>query len=169
MAKNKSSEVPHYELLYIVSNKFAEDEVKPIIEKVNKQIVDFGGEITHAEEWGKKKLAYQMAGFNHGYYCLVEFDLPGDKLAKINNNLRLSTEILRHMIVTKKKRTAEEIEKEKKVSEAFFKKLSGKDEAEAKEKKEEPIKAEKEEKEKKTDLKDLDEKLDKILETDDLI
>lgn len=167
MARNKSSETPHYELLYIVSNKFAEDEVKPIIEKVNKQIVDFGGEITHEEEWGKKKLAYQIKGFNHGYYCLVEFDLPGDKMAKINNNLRLSNEILRHIIIAKDKRTAEQIEKDKKVAETFFKKIAGKEETEVKEKKEDEVKVEEEKK--KTDLKDLDEKLDKILETDDLI
>ena len=54
MAKNKKSVTPHYELLYIISNKFTEEEIKPIIEKVSKVITDNKGEITYTEDWGKK-------------------------------------------------------------------------------------------------------------------
>ena len=168
MAKNKSSEIPHYELLYIISNKYSENELKPIIDKVKKIISDQGGKITFTEEWGKKKLAYSIQHFNFGYYNLVEFDLIGEKLSSVDRTLRLDREILRHQIVNKKVKTEKEIEKEKEIA----KKIDAKKQQEIKkaEKKEEkPEKKEKKEKKEKIDLKDLDKKLDKILDTDDLL
>jgi small subunit ribosomal protein S6 len=163
MSKTKSSEIPHYEMLYIVSNQFTEDEVKQVNAKVNALIKDNGGVITYSEDWGKKKLCYQIKQFNHGYFCLVEFDIVGEKLIKISTNLRMSSDVLRFQIVSKHKKTEAEIKAEKVEAD---KKVEHKIE-EVKKKEEEENKKEKEVK--KLDLKDLDEKLDKILDTDDLL
>lgn len=161
MSKVKSSEIPHYELLYIISNKFSENELAPIVEMVHKTIKDNNGGITHTEDWGKKRFAYPIGHFHHGYYNLVEFDVAGEKLAKIDKALRLASEILRHQIVKKKIKTKEEIEQEKKIAEKI---------AAKKEEKEEKEKITEKEKIKgKTDLKDLDEKLDEILKSEDLL
>lgn len=164
MSKTKKSRIPHYEMLYIVSNQFSEDEVKPINEKLHKLIADNQGVITYTEIWGKKRMCYPIKNFGYGYYFLVEFDMAGENLAKVDKILRMSNEILRHQIVAKMKRTAEEIKMEKEKAE---KKIVEKKIAEEKEgeKKEEEAKKEA----KKMDLKDLDEKLDKILDTDDLL
>ncbi|MEA3464367.1 MAG: 30S ribosomal protein S6 [Patescibacteria group bacterium] len=159
MAKNKSSEIPHYELLYIISNKYSENELSPIIDKVRKIISDNGGNISYSEEWGKKKLAYPIKHFRYGYYNLAEFDLAGEKLVKINKALQLASEILRHQIVSKKLKTVQVIEKEKRIAKSI---VAKKDE-EMKEKKG------KIRDQKSAELKDLDERLDKILETDDLL
>lgn len=164
MSKTKKSGTPHYEMLYIISNQFTEDEVKPINEKVHKLVKDNGGEITYQEEWGKKKLCYPIKNFGYGYFFLVEFDLEGAKLANVDKILRMSNEILRHQIVTKVKRSAAEIKQEK---EKVEKKIV---EQKIAEEKEEEVKVEEAKKEaKKMDLKDLDEKLDRILDTDDLL
>jgi len=157
MSKAKTSQIPHYELLYIVSNKYSEEEIKPIIAKVNKLIVDNEGKITNSQEWGKKKLAYPIQHFNYGYYNLVEFDCGGEKLKKINKEMRIDSDILRFQIVTKKIKTEEEIKQEKRISEKIAVQSLEKE------------KLEKEKTKGKVNLKDLDEKLDKILETDDLL
>ena len=161
MAKNKTSEIPHYELLYIISNKYSENELAPIIDKVRKIINSQGGNITFSEEWGKKRLAYPIKHFRYGYYNLVEFNLAGEKLTKVDRILRLANEILRHQIVNKKQKTVKTMEKEKKIA----KKIAAEKERGVKKEKEK-IKAKSKEK---VELKDLDEKLDKILETDDLL
>lgn len=173
MAKNKSDKLPHYELLYIVSNKFTEDELKPIQKNVEKIITDNGGEVTFKETWGKKKLAYPINHFNHGYYSLVEFDIKGEDMIKVNTLLRMSSDIVRHQIVTKKKLTAEEIAQEKIKAEELYKKSFGNKDAKGKTKtavgqsvkKSSEVKTEDE----KVNQKELDDKLDKILETDDLL
>jgi small subunit ribosomal protein S6 len=158
MAKNKPNTIAHYELLYIVSNKYSEEELKPITERVTKIITDRGGEITYSEDWGKRKFAYTIDHFKHGYYQLVEFDLESG-LDRINRNLQMDSDILRHMIVAKRKRSAEEIAQEKKE----------KTKPQPETKPEKPVEDKKpEKKEEKVDMEQLDQKLDKILETDDL-
>ncbi len=164
MAKNKSSEIPHYEMLYIVANKYSEDELKPIVENVNKTIEKEGGKITYEESWGKKKLAYPIQHFHYGYYTVVEFDIPAKKMAKLNDLFRMSAEILRHMIVSKKKLSEEEIKKKQEEKEKLSKKEEKKEE-----KKDEKAKLEEEKKKGSVKLEELDEKLDKILDTNDLL
>ncbi|MEI6596620.1 MAG: 30S ribosomal protein S6 [bacterium] len=161
MSKVKSGETPHYELLYIVSNKFSEDEVKPIIEKVNSLIVNNQGEITLTEDLGKKRLSYPIKGFRYGYYLLVEFYMVGESLINVDRALRMMNEVLRHQIITKTLKTAEQIAQDKKIAE----KIAARNIKEEKEVKEKIKETDKE----KVDLKDLDEKLDKILETNDLL
>ncbi|MFC1678398.1 30S ribosomal protein S6 [Patescibacteria group bacterium] len=158
MPRKKTSEIPHYEILYIISNKFTEEETKPIQEKIKKIITDNGGRITFEEEWNKKKLAYPIKHNNHGYYVLTEFDVEGKRLEKINETLRMTNEVIRFQIVIK------EIKKAKPAT-TKARKVPEKKEVDL-------VKKEKDEKKipkAKVDLKALDEKLDKILDTDDLL
>lgn len=152
MSKTKATEITHYELLYIISNKYSEDEVAPISEKVMAMIKNAGGTITRDEEWGKKRLAYPIKNFIFGYYNLIEFDLVGEKLLQLDRNLRLAAEVLRHQII---KKVARELKKKRVKPTAQLKA----EQPEKEVKKDKP----------KTDLKALDEKLDKILETNDLL
>lgn len=152
MSKTKATEITHYELLYIISNKYSEDEVAPISEKVMAMIKNAGGTITRDEEWGKKRLAYPIKNFIFGYYNLIEFDLVGEKLLQLDRNLRLAAEVLRHQII---KKVVRELKKKRVKPTAQLKA----EQPEKEVKKDKP----------KTDLKALDEKLDKILETNDLL
>ncbi len=162
MAKVKSSEVPHYELLCLISNKFSESEVEPIRQRISKLITDQGGKITTEEYWGKRKLAYQVDGFRHGYYQLVEFDLEGRKLNEITNRLRLSNEILRHQVVKKRLRTAAEIEADAKIAAKIAaKRKEAADEAKAD--------AKPATEDKRKDLKDLDQELESIIDATNLL
>ncbi len=167
MAKNKSSEIPHYEMLYIISNKYTEEETKTISKKIKEMLEKEGGKITYEEEWGKRKLAYPIEHFNYGYYNLVEFDLEAKKIEKINNAMRIMKEVLRHVIVKKQKRTLEEIKEEKEKREKAIQQLQGK--SEKTEEKIKEVKKKETKEKKKIDLKQLDEKLDKLLEVDDLL
>ena len=170
MSKTKTSAATHYEILFIIPNKFTDDEAKTVAEKIAKIITDNSGAITGREYWGKKRLAYAIKQNTFGYYGLLEFDLEGKNLAKIDQALRLSTDVLRHQIVAKKIKTAEEIAKEK----AIRAKIDSKKAATEK-KLEEKTKISSspapvfKSKEKKVDLKDLDEKLEGIINAKDLI
>jgi small subunit ribosomal protein S6 len=165
MSKTKSSVIPHYELLYIIANKYTEDEVKPIVENVNKIIGSAGGTITYSENWGKKKMCYPISHFGFGYYHLAEFDCPGVGMETINRSLRMSNEVLRHMIVAKPIKSELNIKKEKAISE----KIANKAAEHLKQEQEQEQEKELEKTKGKVNLIDLDEKLDKILDTDDLL
>lgn len=157
----------NYELLYIVPNQYTEEEVKAIKEKVDTIIKNQNGIIGYENFIGKRKLAYPINKINHGYYLLTEFELEeGHKLIEISNFLRLNKEILRHQIITKKKITPEEIEKQKNQEKI---KEENKNESLKNEdkilKEEDRIK----EKTKKKETKNLDEKLDEIISGEDII
>lgn len=196
MSKTKKTTEPHYELLYLVSNKLTEDEVKPIAEKIEQLITANGGAITYRENWGKKKLAYPIKHFNYGYYTLLEFDIEPITLAKIERSIRMTHDVLRHQIVVRQVRTIDMKEKPKvlfadeaktpekteatvktekpveqsPVSKAPEKEAEIKTEtAETAEEKKPAIKRAKPTKETKASLEELDAKLDKILETNDLL
>lgn len=162
MAKNKKSGIPHYELLYIVANKFTEDDLKGINNRVNELIENTGGKITYKEDWGKKKFCFPINHGRFGYYQFVEFDMETSKIEKVNTELRMSNEVLRHIIVNHAPKTAKQIEVEKRLTEKRIAKANKKIE-------EKPSKKEKPAPKKKVDTKELNEKLDKILETDDLL
>ena len=118
-------------------------------------------------------MAYEIKHNAYGYYGLFEFDLEGNLLAKVDQNLRLSADVLRHQIVVKKAKTEEEIARAKVIrAKIDSKKATEEKQQEAKEQKASTpisststIKA----KDKRVDLKDLDEKLEGILNANDLI
>jgi small subunit ribosomal protein S6 len=165
MAKNKSAGTPHYELLYIISNKFSENELEPIVSKIAQLIAEGEGKITYDEDWGKRRLAYPIKTFTHGYYRLVEFDLTAVNLSRIERNLRMMPELIRHQIIKKETKHANQpsaVLKEQQQPQPVVEMTTAK-----------PIKAEvvkpKSKAKEKADLKELDEKLEKILENTDII
>jgi small subunit ribosomal protein S6 len=162
MSTSKSNEAPHYELLYIVSNVLAEDELARVVGTVNGLIRENGGTVTYEETWGKKRLSYPIKGQAHGYYQLVEFDASNESARKVGDLLRISNDVVRHMIVAKRSLTTQEREAAKAARQKRFD-----EEARAKAEQEKP--KEKEPARKKVDLKDLDDKLDKILDAGDLL
>jgi len=178
MAKNKKSDIPHYELLYIVPNKFTEDDLKGITNQVNELIEKTGGKITFKEDWGKKKFCYPINHGRFGYYQFVEFDIESKLIEKINTELRMNNEVLRHMIVNHAPKTQKQIEAEKRLEE---KRLAMKNKRESADNESKtstskptgPVKKNNtkpgKEKREKIDSKELNAKLDKILETDDLL
>ena len=170
MSKTKKSGASHYEILFIIPNKFTEEEAKTVSEKVEKIIADNGGQINHREYWGKKKLAYEIKHNSYGYYSLLEFDLDGAQLAKLDQTLRLLTDVLRHQIVVKRVKTNEEVARDEKIQAKIESKKAA-EKSKVKEKEEEIKKTAtaKTKKDRRVDLKDLDEKLEGILNADDLI
>lgn len=162
ITEEREERIQRYELIYLISNQFAENELEPITSAVVKLITDNGGVIVTEENWGKKKLAYQIKQFFHAYYILVEFDLAKEKLEKLENYLRLNEDLIRHLVVQKRIKSAAEIENEKRVAQKMA-------EEEAKENEESPLQHRtpveaKVKEEKKVSMEELDEKLNQILD-----
>ncbi|MCK4968410.1 MAG: 30S ribosomal protein S6 [Candidatus Aenigmarchaeota archaeon] len=87
-----------YELLCLLPEDLTEEELKPIIEELKKQITDLEGKIEIEENLGKQKLAYPIKHNSYGYYLLFRFSLDKQSLAKLNKQLKLITKLLRYLI-----------------------------------------------------------------------
>lgn len=110
----RDERIQRYELVYLVANKFSEDEVGPIMADVAGLLKKNGAKIVREENWGKRRLAYPIAHYRHAYYAFLEFDMPREGGPVVENNLRLDERIMRHLLVKTRVKTAEEIEAERK-------------------------------------------------------
>lgn len=88
----------NYEAMYIF--KVMEDESKDaLITKFNKVIEENSGNVEKVTFWGKKRLAYEINDMSEGLYILVNFEGTAQTTKELDRVLKLSEEVLRHMIV----------------------------------------------------------------------
>ena len=88
-----------YELALVVSAK-VEDEVRnATVEKAKEYITSLGGTITNVDEWGKKKLAYEIQKMGEGFYYFIQFDAEQSAPAELEQRLRIMFNVLRYLCV----------------------------------------------------------------------
>lgn len=88
-----------YELALVVSAK-VEDEVRDaVVEKAKGYITRYNGTITEVEEWGKKKLAYEIQKMREGFYYFIQFDAEAGVPAQVEENVRIMDNVLRFLCV----------------------------------------------------------------------
>jgi small subunit ribosomal protein S6 len=88
-----------YELMYLLSPELPEDEMTAATERVSSLITNRGGEITKADTWGRRRLAYPIRRHLDGYYTVLRFNFEPDQTVELERNLRLTEQVLRHIIV----------------------------------------------------------------------
>ncbi|MDD6657325.1 MAG: 30S ribosomal protein S6 [Lachnospiraceae bacterium] len=88
-----------YELAVIVSAKIEDDERAATIEKVKGYIERFGGTITNVDEWGKKKLAYDIQKMSEAFYYFIQFDADATVPYDVENHVRLMENVIRFLCV----------------------------------------------------------------------
>lgn len=91
-----------YETLFIVHPNLSEEDVKVLIEKV-KAVIEEAGTVTEIEEWGKKRLAYEIQKVRDGYYTLIKFNSEPKVLEELNHIFRITENVLRGIIIKNEK------------------------------------------------------------------
>ena len=87
-----------YELLYFVAPSADEESRTRITNRINSAL-ESKGAIDNVEEWGKRKLAYEIDGLAEGEYTLIDFHADSDVIAELDRVLRITDACKRHMIV----------------------------------------------------------------------
>lgn len=90
-----------YELALIVSARIEDDARTATVEKAKEYITRAGGTVTEVEEWGKKKLAYDIQKMSEGFYYFIQFDAAPDAPANIEQDVRIMDNVLRFLCVRK--------------------------------------------------------------------
>ncbi len=97
-----------YELLYIIPATVVETEVGAVETKISNLITKYGATVELTKRLGKLHLAYQIKKQRYGYYVAVVFTAEPGSIAKIEENLRISNDILRHLITSSDKSVEEQ-------------------------------------------------------------
>ena len=88
-----------YELVYVVSPDATDDQVADLHTQVDAIVQRMGGQIEKSDNWGRRKLAYEIGRHKEGTYVLEVINGNGDLMKEIDRRLRVTDLVIRHLTV----------------------------------------------------------------------
>ena len=88
-----------YETIFILHPSLDEESVKANIEKFKGVIENGGGTVENVDFWGKRKLAYEIAKVNEGFYTLINFEANTELPKELDRVFRITDGVIRHIVV----------------------------------------------------------------------
>ena len=88
-----------YELAVVVSAKIEDDERAAVIEKVQAYVTRFGGTVSDVDEWGKRRLAYEIQKMKEAYYYFVHFESDTTTPGEVEKRIRIMDGVIRYLCV----------------------------------------------------------------------
>ena len=85
-----------YELAVVLNVKL---ERAAAIEKITNYITRFGGTVTNIDEWGKKRLAYEIQKMKEGFYYFIQFDGDSTTPNELESRVRIMEPVIRYLCV----------------------------------------------------------------------
>lgn len=89
-----------YETLMVLSTKLDEDATKALVEKFT-SLIAANGTVDSVDEWGKRRLAYEIEKQTEGYYVLVNFTSEPELPKELDRVYHITDGVLRTMIIRK--------------------------------------------------------------------
>lgn len=91
--------VKQYETTFIVDAHLQTEQIESAVTKYTQMIEKASGKIRLIDRWGKRRLAYEIAKKQYGYYVYVRFEAPGDIVDALEKEFKLDETILRHLVL----------------------------------------------------------------------
>ena len=88
-----------YELTVVVNAKIEDDVRVATVEKVKEYVASYGGTVTNVDEWGKKRLAYEIQKMKEGFYYFIQFEADATAPAEIERHVRIMENVIRYLCV----------------------------------------------------------------------
>ena len=92
-----------YETIFILRPNIEEESRTALIEKF-KGIITDGGEILSVEDWGMKKLAYEIEKLKDGYYVLINFKAAPETIVELERNYKISDDVIRFIVINREEK-----------------------------------------------------------------
>ena len=88
-----------YELALVVNAKIEDEAREAVVEKAKSYVARYGGTVTEVEEWGKKRLAYEIQKMKEGYYYFIAFESNSNCPNELENNVRIMENVIRYLCI----------------------------------------------------------------------
>jgi len=88
-----------YELVYILPPDSTEQQVAEIHDQIDSVVSRMGGKIEKTDNWGRRKLAYEIGPHKEGVYVLEVINSPGELIRELDRRLKVLDQVVRHIIV----------------------------------------------------------------------
>ena len=90
-----------YELAVVVSAKVEDDVRLATVEKAKALVERFGGQVSEVEDWGKKRLAYEIQHMKEGFYYFIQFEADATCPAEVEKRIRIMDNVIRYLCIRK--------------------------------------------------------------------
>ena len=90
-----------YELALVISAKLDDEARTAVLDRAKEYISRHGGVVGETEEWGKRKLAYEIQKQTEAYYYFVQFEAEGETPNELEGRMRIMDNVLRYLVVRK--------------------------------------------------------------------
>lgn len=87
-----------YEAMIIFTPELEEEKRNSLLDRL-KGIIEADGTISNFDDWGNRKLAYEINDYTDGYYVVINFEANPETVEEMDRIVKISDEILRHMII----------------------------------------------------------------------
>jgi small subunit ribosomal protein S6 len=88
-----------YELIYLLPPETSEQQATELHEQVAQIVARMHGVIEKTENWGRRKLAYEIGHFKEGVYVLEVINGSGELMKELDRRLKVLDQVIRHMVV----------------------------------------------------------------------
>lgn len=88
-----------YELALVINGRLSDEERDSALETVKGIVERFNGKIGEVEDWGKKRLAYEIQKMHEGFYYFIHFEAESSAPVEIESRVRILEPVLRYLIV----------------------------------------------------------------------
>lgn len=89
----------NYESIFVLKPSLEEEARAQMIERFQSVITKSGGELVKTEEWGLRKLAYEIQKLREGYYVLMQFKASPELPKELERNYKIVDEVIRYIVV----------------------------------------------------------------------
>ena len=89
----------NYELCVVVSAKLEDEARAELVERIKDMIAKQEGNVTDVDEWGKKRLAYEIEKMHEAFYYFIHFEAEPTAPAQIESRMRIMDGVLRYLCV----------------------------------------------------------------------
>jgi small subunit ribosomal protein S6 len=90
-----------YELALVVNAKIEDEARIATLEAAKDLVTRFGGTITNVEDWGKKRLAYEIQKMKEGFYYFIQFESDSTVPGEVEKRVRIMDNVIRYLCIRK--------------------------------------------------------------------
>src|SRR5512140_2697698 len=91
--------MPIYESIFIINPNINDEETAAVIKKMQDVVVKQGGEMLKSEDWGKKKLAYEIKKQKRGHYAFFQFKAAPAVVSELERTYKLTDSVIKFLTV----------------------------------------------------------------------
>lgn len=96
-----------YELGFILNPEVNEEQTGAILARISQIVTNYDGQIVRVNQWGRRRMAYPIEHHRDGFYVFMDMILTPETVFELDRSLKVSEEVLRHMVIRRDPRSVQ--------------------------------------------------------------